>query len=212
MKLYLFRDPYDYRFARGGRRGTWSPSPGLCPECGGSRSERIPPLIIEWLPDSDQIGDFTWPGLNDEVVVTQRVREALEGRFRGFEFRSIEMYQNPRLKRPSRPTKRTKPRVWLPYEGPPLWDLQPTSQCRLDLERSGLRYTGICGTCGWESYEVPPLEGRYLVVDRSTWDGADIYRIHEYSALVYCTEQVKEFIESQGFTNVSFLLDGEIPD
>lgn len=80
MRVYHFAEPFDYRYARAGRRGTWfpNPGPGVCPECTASRQDRIAPLILEWLPDSDQVGDFTWPGVNDEVVVTQRVREFLD--------------------------------------------------------------------------------------------------------------------------------------
>lgn len=211
-KLFHFHGIFDYRFAQAGRRGTWypDPGPGLCRECRTSQQRRVPPLILEWEPGSDVIGDFAWLGADDEVVVTQRVRIALEGRFRGFEFRSIEFWQDPKLKRPERITRRTKPRVWLPYEGPPLWDVWVTAWCHLDLERSGEILEKECSTCGKKIYKGPPFEERYLVVDPTSWDGSDIFHVHEYPRWIFCTEQVKEFIKQTGFTNVSFLEDGEI--
>jgi len=213
MKLFHFHDPDDYRFAPAGRRGTWypDPSPGLCPECGTSRQKRVPPLILVWQPDSDQIGDFVWPGMDDEVVVTDRVQRVLRERFRGFEFQPIAMWQDPKLKRPQRITKRTKPRVWLPYEGPPLWDLWVTAWCHLDLERSDETLEKECSTCGKKFYKGPSFEERHLVVDPVSWDGSDIFRIYEYSRWIFCTERVKEFIKQADFSNVSFLEDGEIP-
>lgn len=213
MELYHFVDPQDLRFARAGRRGTWfpTPGPGVCPECRRSRQERVPPLIIEWLPGSDEVGDFTWPGFNDEIVVTQRVREALECNFRGFEFHPIKIYQDPKLRRPERVTKTTTPRVWLPYEGLPLWDLRPIAWCDLDHVASRVRLEKVCSTCGRPKYSVPPFDERHLVVNRSTWRGEDIFQIREYAGWVFCTDKVKGFIESLGFTNVGFILDGDIP-
>ncbi len=212
MKIYHFANPHDYRFARAGRLGTWSPDPGpgACPECGRSRQKRIPPLIIEWLPDSDHVGDFTWPGLNDEVVVTQSVREALEQEFDALEFLPIKMFQDPKLKRPRRITRRTKPRIWLPYEGPPLWELHSTTTCSLDREQSNVRLEKVCSTCGRPKFIRPPFEDRHLVVDRATWGGEDIFKTREYTGWLFCTERAKQFVELQGFTNVGFLLDGEI--
>lgn len=211
--IYAVVDPNDPRFASAGRRGTWfpRPGPGPCPECTGSRQKRVSPLIIEWNPGSERFGDFIWPGFNDEIVVTQRVREALEeNRFRGIEFHPVEMIQQPKLKRPQKATKRTKPRVWLPYEGPPLWDLQPTSWCHVDLERTDIRLEKVC-SCG-AHYYFRPLEGKeYIFLDPSTWDGAEIFHLYEYG-WIYCTEKFVEFIESRGFTNVHFVCRGELPD
>jgi hypothetical protein len=212
VKLFHFHDPHDYDYARAGRRGTWypDPGPGVCPECGVSRQELVPPLIIEWEPDSDVIGDFVWPGFDDTVVVSQRVRETFESHFRGFECKPVEMRQKASLKRPKRITKRTRPRVWLPYEGPPLWHLWVTASAHMDLKKSGYEVVKVCSTCGRVSYNNPSFEDRYFVVDMETWGGEDIFRLYP-SGVVFCTPKVKDFVEDHGFTNVSFLEDGEIP-
>jgi hypothetical protein len=212
IKIFSFENPWDDRFAEAGRRGTWYPNPGLgiCPECRAARQKRVFPLVIEWVPGSDQIGDFVWP-MFGELVVSDKVRRELDASFTGFEFLPIEMIQEPRLKRPSRVTKRTKPRVWLPYDGPALWELRPKTEADLDLAASGFSVRKVCGTCGRTIYNTPPLEGRILVVDPSTWSESDIFGISPFS-MVFCVEKVKEFIEQTGFTNVSFKEEGIIPD
>lgn len=106
MRVWCFTDPWDGSFAYASHVGTWSE-----PEKGRAR-ERTQPLVIEWEPGSDVIGDFTWLQFSPEIVVaTQRVGRALLQRFRGFELGPVEMIQNPKLRRPQRITRRTKPRV-----------------------------------------------------------------------------------------------------
>jgi hypothetical protein len=213
MKVFHFHGVFDYRFAQAGRRGTWHPpNTEVCPECGSSPQQRVPPLILEWEPGSEVVGDFAWLGADDEVVVSQRVGEALSERFRGFELKAIEFWQDPKLRRPQRNTKRTKPRIWLPYEGPPLWDLWVTAWCHLDIQRSGMSLEKVCSTCGEHIYKAPTFERRHLIVDPTSWDGSDIFHIYEYPRWIFCVERVKEFVEQAGFTNVGFLEDGEIPD
>ena len=73
LKLWRFSDPDDDRFARASRRGTWD------------HGHRVSPLVIEWEPDSDVVGDFVWPGLDSDIVVTEKVYKALASRFSGFE-------------------------------------------------------------------------------------------------------------------------------
>ena len=232
MKLFRFHNPLDFRFARGGRLGTWcpDPGPGVCPECTASRQRRVPPLIMEWLPESDTIGDFVWPG--GDVVVSQRVREALEERFQGFEFKPVEMWQDPKLKRPQRITKRTKPRVWLPHEGPPLYELWVTAWVHADPERSTIRLTRDCATCGRRAYEmegvevrksrwdaikrdlvevhIPRQAGKGIYVHQEDLRSVNIFRLFEAPGWILCTERVKTLIEDRAFSNVAFLEVGDV--
>jgi len=210
MKLYHLANPRNYEFASCGRRGTWGPAKGICPECDASSQKRILPLIIEWEPWSDLVGDFSWPGFNDEVVVSEKVRKALKGNYKGLAFLEIKMYQNPKVKRPTKPSRRTRPRVWLPYVGEKLWDMQATAWCHLDLKKSRVVYKGECSTCSQKLYDTPPFDRRKLFIDTSTWKGEDIFHVREYPAWVFCTERLKAFIERAGFSNVGFELDGQI--
>jgi hypothetical protein len=213
MKLYHFNSPENYNFAEATRRGTWYPQGvKICPECDTSRQKRVPPLIIEWEAGSEVIGDFVWPGLNLELVITDGVKNAIEGQFREIEFWPVVFFQNPKLHRPNKITKRSKPRVWLPYNGPVLWNVIPTVWCHLDHIQSNVSIAKICSTCGKTIYKIPPWYQRRLVIDRTTWNGEGIFHIYEYSGGIFCTERVKEYIEAARFNNVSFLEDGVIPD
>jgi len=229
MKVWRLSDPVDSRFARASRRGSWSQSSGLCPECGASSQRRIQPLVLEWEPGSDAIGDFTWPGFGSDIAITEPVANLLEA-FGGFETGPVEMVQDSTLKRPSG-SRSGKPRVWLPYEGPPLRDLWVTQQVHLDLERSSVRLVKECMTCGRKHYDIDGIEryetgwdkerresvetriprqhglGIYLAADALA--GVAIFRLHEFPGWILVTDLVKNFVEKEGFTNVSFLEAGE---
>src|SRR3990172_2705094 len=193
---------------------------------------RVKPMIVEWEPGSDLVGDFTFLGFGSEIMITDRVLTAFEGRFQGFEPGPVKMVQDRKLRKPKRPTKRTKPRVWLPYEGPRLHDLWVTAWVHMDPKRSSTWLIRRCATCGDERYEVSGVEevkrrlelgrdelvrtriprtpGLGLYVRERDLAGADIFHVYEFSGGIYCTDKVKAFIEREGFTNVAFLERGDI--
>ena len=228
MKIWRFRDPHDARFARASLRGTWTQSTGTCPECGATSQRRVQPLVIEWEPDSDVVGDFVWPGFGSDIAVTDRVIEVLAARNSKFELGPVEMYQDPKLKR----TKRSKPRVWLPYKGSPLYDLWVTYQVSVDHERSSISLQNRCSACGIDRYKVSGIErwesnwdqermelipthiersqDQGLYVRRSDLNGYQLFRVNEAPAWILCTDGVKEAIEAEDLTNVMFLEVGEI--
>jgi len=224
MRVWRLADPGDHRFARASRRGSWSPSSGVCSECGASSQERIQPLVLEWEPGSDRVGDFTWPGFGGDIAITEQVVKALKA-FGGFEPGSVEMVQDPNG------SCRGKPRVRLPYQGPPLYDLWVMQQVHLDLERSSVWLVKECGTCrrrqftvdgierwetGWDKERresvkahIPRSRGLGLYVAEDVLAGTAIFRTHEFPGWILCTDPVKELVEKEGFTNVSFLEVGE---
>src|SRR4051794_24404018 len=125
MRTFFFdlaRRDYDGVFAHALMSGTYEQLP-RCPKCKLAGRRRVPPLVIEWDRGSNVIGDFTWPAGLGELVVTDRVRTCIESnRFSGVRFEGVEMVQRRGLKKP-RTESRARSRVWLPYEGPPLWNL-----------------------------------------------------------------------------------------
>lgn len=212
VKLYHFRNPQNFVFAQAGSRGTWFPTGvKICPECNSSRQKRVSPLILEWEPGSDVVGDFAYLS-GDEVVVTQKVKDALEKRFREVKFGAVKFWQEKKLHRPQKITRRSKPRIWLPYDGPTLWNVIPTKWCHLDYEKSKVSILKECATCGKTIYVHPSWPERHLVIDTTTWNGEDIFHVYEYSGGIFCTQRAKEYVEMAGFTNVAFLEDGEIFD
>lgn len=216
MKIYQFADPKRYQFARASRRGTWS---------NDKPSKRIRPLIIEWEPGSDTFGDFIWPGFNTDVVVVEKVGKTLVEIFDGFDLGPVEFFQDPKVKKPIKISKATKKRIWLPYNGPTLYDLWTTSWIHLDLDRSTVekneegnynllnaeywdnKWDSISGELLW--FHVPRVEGMGIIIQSSNISDCDVFRIHELHGPIFCKEQVKIYIEEQGFTNVSFLEVGE---
>jgi len=221
VRLWRFIDPLNDAFARAGGRGTWY-QPGE-----GKPSERVRPLIIEWEPGSDVIGNFTWPGLG--IIVTESVGRALSDRFRGFELGPVEMVQDAKLKRPQRVTRRTKPRVWLPYEGPPLYDLWVTAWVTADLEQSTLNLkeaevgtdTARYQLEGHERIEyfgvfpdlvrkrIPREPGKGVYAPEKELRHADIFHLRQIPGWVFCTDAVRDFVLESKFTNVDFFEMGE---
>ena len=205
----LTRRDYDSRYADCSRIGSYRRNPN-CPKCGTQRWKRTRPLVIEWEEGADVIADFTFPG-SEEIMVTNRVREFLEGSgLRGFEFGPVSMEQNRKLKKPRRPNPRKK-RVWLPYEGPLLWELWTTSLCRLNLDKSKRTLLSECPVCHWREYvvdEETPLENSFFVEARS-WDGSDFFRIQDLD-LTFVTEKAARALAKQEFTNLLIEKRGKI--
>ncbi len=220
-RIWQFSDPDNFRFARAGRRGTWDvDSEGI--------ERRVRPLILEWLPSSDVVGDFVWPGLNDDLVVVERVASGLKAQFSGFELHPVEMFQEERLYHLKR--KPRHPRVLLPYEGPTLHDVRVTKVVGLDLERSTLKRTvnddgkityeaeGLeeygsrwnPATLDLSHFHVPREEGKGLYVRSDDLIGCDLFHIKEFLGFKYCTGKVRDYVEGNGFTNVRFREVGEI--
>jgi len=213
MKLWRFSDPCKYEYARASRRGSWA----------GSPSRRVQPLIIEWEPDSDVVGDFTWPGFDSDIIVKETVAKVLQAaNVPGFELGPVQMQEN------SEPAKRRsrKRRVKLPYSGPQLWELWVTAWTNLDSARStvteitkedGVRHFEVSGVQhleqAWDQERAelvtvlhPRVEGEGVIVPQAQ----GIFRVREFPAWVFCTDDVKRLIEEHEFTNVRFLEMGDV--
>lgn len=215
MKLWRLSEPFDPRFARAVRvGGTWQE---------GEYKTRNGTLTVEWEPDSDVIGDFTWPGFDTDIVIGDRVGEVLrEAGVTGFELRPVQMREN------SEPAKRRsrKPRVRLPYQGPQLWDFWITAWAHADRDQSTIREVKrgdgsvdleLVGAQRrektWDQQRMelvsalhPRIAGQGLFVPRMH----GVFRVEEFPAWVFCSDDVKRLIEEHGFTNVSFLEMGEL--
>ena len=229
MRLWRFADPGDYRFAQASRRGAWSQGAGLCPECSASHQKRVQPLILEWEPSADVVGDFTWLGFGSDMAVSERVAEAVKF-FGGFELGPVEMVQGSES-RPDGGANRAKPRVLLPYRGPRLHELWISGNVHLDPEKSSVRLIKECRTCGQKHYEADGIErwkllwdavrrevvkaqihriqGKGIFVSGRDLDGMAIFRVVEFPSWALCTDRVKEAITQNGFSNVDFLEIGE---
>ena len=186
-----------------------------CSVCGFRESERVYPLRIrwtveEWGPGSDVIPDFNWPRAHQILLVSQLVRDYLQERVTGIRFGAVEMVDDPTLHRPKRITKRTKKRVWLPYEGPPLHEIIVDKVVHLDIERSGRTFT-LCPGCGRKQFKV--RHDAQDIVPRSEWTGEDFFRIDENGGAdgpVFVTQHARDLLKAGRFTNLSIRRCGAI--
>jgi hypothetical protein len=199
-KFYQVLSPRDYNFAYFGLHGTWkgnSEAPGLCPECTRSMQARVPPLIMEWEPGSERIGDFSWRGISFEIVSRLDIAKSLKQYFTGFSIESIEMVMNS-----NRGTSKGKKKcVSLPYDGPELCEIWVNNFLRLDDSASALQIERICRTCNFKYYK-PKREGLVLEPDL---ESTGFFRVEQFPGWVFCSTEVKNYIEGQKFTNISFL-------
>lgn len=165
---------------------------GLCPVCTGSTADRIEPLLAQWEPDSDAIGDFSWSG-GYTAAVTSRARKVLQTS--GFEcsFGVVELVQ---------PDADTWGKVCVPYPytGPELSWLMPTECILLDERKTGIS-GGPCPGCGEPEY---PFKREGIVIDRSGWGGRLMFRIRQFgkSDATFVTEQAVERRRNAGLTNL----------
>jgi hypothetical protein len=219
VKLWRFHDPADPAYRAASRRGAWSTSAGgVCPECTASRQQRIQPLLLEWEPGAEIVGDFVWPGFGSEVVATDRAAAVLR-QFPGFEFGPVEVVAS---------APGSDQRVELRGVAPGLHEVWVTSWVHLDPVRSTARLTKTCGTCGAEYWEVDGVERVVSDYDPATRQlirgrrprhrgegvfiaepAVGIFRLHELPGWVFCTDEVVQAIREAGLTNVDFLQVGE---
>lgn len=207
MQIYsLFPKCHDYEYAQAECCSDMYVYGTACLECKVADMARKQPMLIEWVVHeyqrgSTDIADFTWAGSLCEFFVTDRVRLALEGQAQGLKFGPVEMWQDPKLKRPKRMTSRTKRRIWLPYLGPPLWDFITTGRGEVDYEASKWEIRFRCSTCGLTQYESP--NNQPLVFPRLMWDGSDFFLDRNRPRwVVFVTERGKAILDEGNFTNL----------
>ena len=194
MKIYLLKaercDKF-YDFAVFGHVATWSKNYESCETCGFLNQHLVEPLLVEWEPDSDIIGDFSWCSYS--IVVLERVKRFFEDR--NFEAR----YGKVEVIKPSKIYKRKKKQVPFPYAGPKLHWLMPTERVNLDIEKSRLEIKTNCADCGRLVYKFK-MEG--LVIPESEWKKRKMFRISQWrSSATFVSEEALTEILSQNFTN-----------
>jgi len=201
MRIYLLESPRTYQYAGFAHVGTWT-NDRLCPVCEGRLDRLAQPLLIEWEPDSEVIGDFSWCSYTMAVVT--KVRDYLLKS--GFEcsFGRVEVVPFAKWRKTS-----SKPRVPYPYEGPELHWVRPRKRVRLNQEQSGVVLETYCSACKQSRYTFK-REG--IVIDQAAWKGCKMFRIKQFdpSDATYVTEDALELLSSKGFTNLGYLEAGMI--
>jgi hypothetical protein len=216
VRIWRLHNPHDHHYLGAGRRGAWAPSTGLCPECTAPSQRRAQPLRMAWdRSKATAVGDFTWPGFDTEVVITERVLAGLR-RFTGFELGPVEVVQQRGAAKPK--------------DVPPLHELWITTTVSPDYERSSIELERRRRTCGierWALYGVERWDSHYdaqagelvrehsdrlpgagIFVAGTQLAGAAIFRARGFG-WIFCTDDVKSTIEREGYSNVAFLEMGD---
>lgn len=217
--LWALEEADDPAYARVTFEATWPKTFG---------EEFILPRVIEWEPGADQIGDFV--SVTGALILRRELAEELQKQFGGFEIETIGMHQRKGLKAPTRQNRRTKPRVWLPYDGPPLCVLRVTQGVVADAEKSTLKYCGHDELVG-EIYDLQGV-GYYISNnDKYSLTSPNAYFLRtnnngifvpksqiSKSGLIFCkgikgkficTDDFRKYIQKKNYSNILFSEIGE---
>ncbi|MFZ5833331.1 MAG: hypothetical protein ACOY3P_24845 [Planctomycetota bacterium] len=191
----------------------------ICPKCGRRVCEPADHMEAEWQYGSDEIGDFTFA--YGHVVVKSQIADELLEHFEGFRKGLIVFPHHASRQEPETRESRARKRIWLPYKGPSLCEMVPTTVVGFDPSTAA-RIERRCDECGLVIYEWPkgieevrgrircPREpGKGLFFQRSALGQASFFR-PQHTGFVLCTETVKDFMEQKAYTNVEFLEVGDI--
>jgi len=190
-----------------------------CANCGAIVAPTNEILTVEWDDGSDQVGDFVHAGA--DIVLQESVAERLRVVATGFKTAPIKFFDHPNLRKPVSIRNDSEPRVWLPYDGPPLCQFLVFQKVPLS-HHSTVEVDSHCEVCGTIRYKrIIGVERKTKALSKARIDGqglfvsaADLKEDGFFSpigtSLTLCTNAVKEFIQSEGFTNIELLEYGDV--
>jgi hypothetical protein len=191
-------------FARFAALGSWK-SAEICKTCGQHGSEYAEPLLVEWEPGTDVIGDFSWGG--SACIVKDSVKDFLNQHGFNTSFSTAIEYQ--KFKWTERLGGRHK-RVKYPYEGPNLSWLRAIDRVEIDIEKSNIDRQPDCRTCGRLRIQVR-RDG--LHINDKSWNGEKLFSVKQFSKSgMFISEEALQELQDQGFTNFAASLAGLIGD
>lgn len=218
MRIWRLTDPNDHRFAVGSRIGTWKEENG--------KSQRVPPLVIEWERGSTIIGDFVWPGFDFELVAKEHVFRTLRDEFGGIKAEPVQIV--PLRRKPRRIVEDGNLHTWSAHVD--LVDIWILTHVAVDLEKStrqlvvhedggteyefgGIEHVDwytVPGALVPECRRVPRLPGAGIFVKSDALKGQSFFKVNQCPAWNFCTDRVRDFILERQYTNVDFFEMGEL--
>ncbi len=191
------------KFADFSAVGTWVDDGSRCDACGWHGQSLSEPLLVQWEPGVDAVGDFSWDGPFGYVaLITDRVVAF----FHTHDFRCdlLSVKYVP-------PEPCGNEFVSYPYTGPKQHWVKCTSIVDLDTDGSKVEVKLSCGECGRVKYT---FRNQGIVIPKRNWHGEKIFRIttNGRSLATFVTEEARCEIEENAFTNIAFSLAGEIVD
>jgi hypothetical protein len=185
--------------------GTWIEG-DMCKTCGQHRSSFTEPLLVEWDPGTDQVGDFSRGG--DEYLIKDSVKDFMQANGYNASFSTGIEYQ--KFKWTERLGGRHK-RVKFPYEGPQLYWLKIIDQVEIDIQKSNIEQDTDCPTCKRTRIKVRRTE---LHINKKDWKGEKFFTVKQFnnSSIKFISEEARGELQQQGFTNFTAPLAGIIGD
>jgi hypothetical protein len=207
--------------------GTYkSVKPTGCLECEYETQQLVSPLLLTFADDSPSnvVGDFVWPMF--EPVLRKQCALELSRKFSGFKLGTVRIVAKPHDQR-----KFVKVGCKILGRYDFRW-LIPTVTVAADMSMSTLKVEERCPKCGKPVYHVKGMEiddlrydrkkdllmrvrrrrkeGMGIFVRGKALGNASIFRVAEQSGAILCRDDVKRYIQDNGWTNVSLLEIGDI--
>jgi hypothetical protein len=227
MKLWSISNPLDGRYAKAIYHGTWEKF--VCLACDFEHEIAVKPAIIEWLESTSEIGDFTYVEKYTTLLVKKSVFSQIKKIDPKVVAGDVTFYQNEKLKHPLPKSSKATKRVWLPYEGEKLLEIIVPIIITPDMEKSSVEIINYCKNCNrtvikisdvekkdifsyasdGPSKTIPRKPGKGIFIAEASIHGINLFRIHEKSRIILCTDYAKESLEASGYSNLTFLDFGE---
>jgi hypothetical protein len=185
-------------FAHFSAIGTWVDERHPCESCEWHWQTLSPPLLVQWEPSTDQIGDFSWDGGYVFVVKGSVAKRLAALRF---ECQCLAVdYVKPERKRNT---------VAFPYVGPKLFWGECKATLDLNMKASKVKCESACAECGDMRYT---FRYKNIAIRRKAWRGQKMFRIttNGRSSATFVTEEGRLLLENEAFTNIGFSLAGNI--
>lgn len=200
MKFYLLDDPQiPAKYAMFSHLGTWSSNYKHCKFCGLHSQKLIEPLLVEWEPGTDVIGDFSWCGYT--MIVRDQVKQFFDDQELNCLYGKIKYVPPTGKKRPKR--------VPFPYTGPRLYWAICQNRILLNEKLSGVDLEIDCKVCGQKKYT---FRQKGIVINKVNWKGEKMFLIDQFgkSKATFVIETFLKELISQKFTNFSYIESGVI--
>lgn len=192
MNFYGFRRSNNFYTYRGNfdASSKWEPR---CRQCNRSTNQRLPPFEF-WIQDLP-LPDIAFVPPQD-FIVKNKVKEVIDRcKFTGVNAIAVEI----------KITEEKMSNVPLDI---PFWFLDVSGSARLDA-LNNCTPIDICSLCNHKLYSS--WDGGFMIQE-SSWDGSDFFRILEHPGYVIVSEEVKKVFETEKYTGVSFVPVSEIID
>lgn len=176
------------------------------------QGERIRVTWNDYLSKGNLVPDFLY---SSYVICKREIAMELKQKFKSLEIGELEWHKNPK-EIVAKDIRRLK---WLPKEEVDLVHIYSKINIPILPQSTVIISKGNDGKDWIKDYigeetlfgtkHTPRELGKGIFIDKRELGGYDFFRI-EKSTFLLCTENVKEYIEKRGFSNVLFLEVGDI--